>query len=46
MSKKKWELWFAWRPVRLIDTGRLVWLSVVERSSWRPRRYRRNLWGM
>ncbi len=26
-----WQLWFAWRPVRLID-GRRVWLETIQRK--------------
>lgn len=26
-----WRPWFAWRPVRVRDTGQLVWLEWVER---------------
>lgn len=33
-----WERWFAWRPVRLDVSGRLVWLRWVERK-WRGWHY-------
>ncbi|MBI4158252.1 MAG: hypothetical protein HY505_01350 [Candidatus Yanofskybacteria bacterium] len=28
---KVWHLWFAWRPVRVIN-GKIVWLKYVERK--------------
>src|SRR4051812_9520112 len=30
--KLKWHPWFAWFPVRLMDTNQCVWLEVVERQ--------------
>jgi hypothetical protein len=27
----EWEPWFAWRPVRLYSTARLVWLRPLHR---------------
>ena len=43
-----WRLWFAWRPVRLVDL-RWVWLSLIERrpSSSMARWYyrERGTWG-
>lgn len=26
-----WHLWFAWYPVRLLNTNNWVWLEMVER---------------
>lgn len=27
----RWHTWFAWRPVRCMLTGALMWLEVVDR---------------
>jgi hypothetical protein len=27
----EWEPWFAWRPVRLYSTARLIWLRRIHR---------------
>ncbi len=32
-----WRWWFAWRPVRLSDEGRWVWLKRVWRRQEHPR---------
>ncbi len=29
--KKRWQPWFAWFPVRLVDTNECAWLETVER---------------
>ena len=31
--KSDWENWFAWHPVRLYMTGRVVWLRHIHRRN-------------
>ena len=28
-QSKPWRKWFAWRPVKDLDTGRLFWLETI-----------------
>ena len=34
MSKSKWDIWFAWHPVRLgaLGTGRIAFMEEVARN--------------
>lgn len=38
VKKKKWYIWYAWRPIQLLETssefkGVWVWLEYVERKN-------------
>lgn len=43
-NKRKWHLWFAWHPVKLMDRQEWVWLENIERMKFFYESYPDTYW--